>query len=40
MTAYGQQQAPAMTSSGEVGPQHPVVLGGSPSWTLSAPPGG
>ena len=40
MTAYGQKQAPPMTASGEVGSQHPVVYGGSPSWTLYAPPGG
>jgi hypothetical protein len=40
MTAYGKAQAPAMTASGEVGSQHPVVLGGSGSWRLNAPPGG
>jgi hypothetical protein len=40
MTAYGRSQAPRMTSKGERGPQHPVVHGGSPSWTIYAPPGG
>jgi hypothetical protein len=40
MTSYGKRQAPRMTSKGERGPQHPVVLGGSPSWTIYAPPGG
>jgi hypothetical protein len=40
MTSYGQKQAPPMTASGEKGSQHPVVAGGSPTWTLSAPPGG
>ncbi|MDP9183032.1 MAG: caspase family protein, partial [Actinomycetota bacterium] len=40
MTAYGRQQAPPMTASGEKGSQHPVVAGGNPSWTLYAPPGG
>ena len=40
MTAYGKAQAPPMTASGEKGSQHPVVLGGSPTWRLSAPPGG
>jgi hypothetical protein len=40
MTAYGKKQAPRMTASGEKGSQHPVVAGGSPSWSLYAPPGG
>jgi hypothetical protein len=40
MTAYGKAQAPPMTASGEKGSQHPVVLGGSGTWRLSAPPGG
>ena len=40
ITAYGQRQAPPMTASGEKGSQHPVVLGGSGTWRLSAPPGG
>lgn len=40
MTAYGVKQAPAMTGQGERGPQHPFVVGGSPRWTLLAPPGG
>lgn len=40
MTAYGVKQAPPMTARGEKGSQHPVVAGGSPTWTLSAPPGG
>lgn len=39
MTAYGVKQAPPATRNGEVGPQHPVVAGGSPAWTLYAPPG-
>jgi hypothetical protein len=40
MTAYGKREAPPLTTSGEKGSQHPVVLGGSPAWTLYAPPGG
>jgi len=40
MTAYGKRQAPRMTSKGERGPQHPVVAGGNPAWTIYAPPGG
>jgi hypothetical protein len=40
MTRYGVAQAPPMTAAGEKGSQHPVVAGGSGSWTLYAPPGG
>jgi hypothetical protein len=40
MTAYGLRQAPPMTASSENGAQHPVVAGGSGTWTLWAPPGG
>ena len=40
MASYGKRLAPRMTESGERGPQHPVVKGGSRSWTLYRPPGG
>ena len=40
MAAYGKRQAPLLTRKGSRGPQHPVVLGGSPTWTLYLPPGG
>ena len=40
MTGFGVRHAPRMTASMSRGPQHPVVLGGSPNWTLYAPPGG
>lgn len=39
MTAYGASRAPGFTSGGEVGSQHPVWVGGDPSWRLWAPPG-
>jgi hypothetical protein len=40
MAAYGKKHAPRLTSSEPRGPQHPVVAGGSKTWTLYAPPGG
>ncbi|HUR13578.1 MAG TPA: caspase family protein [Mycobacteriales bacterium] len=40
MVSYGRERAPVLTQKGERGPQHPVVAGGSGSWTLYAPPGG
>ncbi len=40
LATYGQQQAPVYTKNQSRGPQHPVVRGGSPAWTLTAPPGG
>ncbi len=40
MVSYGARQAPAYTSRQNAGPQHPVVAGGSGSWSLYAPPGG
>jgi hypothetical protein len=40
MAKYGQRFAPRMTARGERGPQHPVMTGGSRTWTLYAPPGG
>ncbi|MFN2540485.1 MAG: caspase family protein [Mycobacteriales bacterium] len=39
MAAYGAAHAPGFTANGEAGPQHPVWLGGDPSWRLWAPPG-
>jgi hypothetical protein len=40
MAAYGASHAPGFTAGGEAGPQHPVWVGGDPSWRLWAPPGG
>jgi hypothetical protein len=40
MTAYAKAKAPVMTRKHPAGPQHPVVKGGSTTWTLYAPPGG
>jgi len=40
MAVYGKKQAPRMTASGERGPQHPIIRGGSRAWTLYHPPGG
>lgn len=40
MVSYGRLQAPVLTRKGQRGPQHPVVLGGRPTWTLYLPPGG
>jgi hypothetical protein len=40
MVLYGARQAPILTRKGSRGPQHPVVRGGSLSWTLYLPPGG
>jgi hypothetical protein len=39
MAAYGAQRAPVITSNGSGGPQHPVWVGGNPSWRLASPPG-
>jgi hypothetical protein len=39
MAAYGARNAPEFTREGKAGPQHPVWVGGDPSWTLHAPPG-
>jgi hypothetical protein len=40
MAAYGARQTVAYTSRQSAGTQHPVVAGGSGSWSLYAPPGG
>jgi len=40
MIAYGRAWAPKITRHGDYGPQHPVVMGGSGSWSIYAPPGG
>lgn len=40
MAQYGVTHAPSYTSKQRRGPQHPVLRGGSPTWRLSAPPGG
>jgi hypothetical protein len=40
MARYGKKLASGMTARGQRGPQHPVIMGGSPRWTLYAPPGG
>jgi hypothetical protein len=37
MASYAQSQAVALTSKQSAGPQHPVVAGGNPRWTLSNP---
>lgn len=40
MAAYGARQTAAYTAHQSAGVQHPVVAGGSGTWTLYAPPGG
>jgi hypothetical protein len=39
MAAYGATHAPGFTAGGEAGSQHPLWLGGDPSWRLWSPPG-
>lgn len=40
MASYGARETAAYTSHQNAGVQHPVVAGGSGSWSLYAPPGG